>query len=198
MAFGRKFLSSLIEDEAKVDTIIEAHAEVVDALKDEIDKYKADAEKLPQVQKELDEAKKGVNDGYEEKYNKLKEEYDNYKASVAEEQTRARKAEAYKNLLKEIGVADKRIDTVLKVDSEVIDGIELDDEGNVKDSDKVKETAKESWKDFIETKETRGTNTSTPPESDGKVYKSKDEIMSIKDTATRQKAIFENHDMFGI
>ena len=50
MALTRKFLKALgIEDE-KVDEIISAHTETVDALKAERDGYKADAEKLPGVQ----------------------------------------------------------------------------------------------------------------------------------------------------
>jgi hypothetical protein len=54
MALTRKFLSALGIDADKVDEIINAHTETVDALKNERDKYKADAEKLPEVQKELD------------------------------------------------------------------------------------------------------------------------------------------------
>ena len=35
------------------------------------------------------------------------------------------------------------------------------------------------------------------PTGSGKTYKSKDEIMAIKNTNERQKAIAENHEMFG-
>ena len=58
MALTRKFLSALGIEADKVDEIINAHAETVNALKEERDNYKADAEKLPAVQKELDELKK--------------------------------------------------------------------------------------------------------------------------------------------
>ena len=58
MSLTRKFLKAMgIEDE-KVDQIIEAHSETVDALKEERDGYKADAEKLPEVQRRLEAANK--------------------------------------------------------------------------------------------------------------------------------------------
>lgn len=53
MALSRKFLAALGIEDAKVDEIIQAHTDTVNGLKDEIEKYKADAEKLPGVQKEL-------------------------------------------------------------------------------------------------------------------------------------------------
>ena len=60
MALTRKFLSAMgIEDE-KVDEIIGAHTETVNALKEQRDSYKADAEKLPAVQKELDDMKAAI------------------------------------------------------------------------------------------------------------------------------------------
>ena len=57
MSLTRKALSAMgIEDE-KIDQIIEMHTDVTNALKEERDTYKADAEKLPAVQKELNELK---------------------------------------------------------------------------------------------------------------------------------------------
>ena len=41
----------------KIDEIISAHTDTVNALKEQRDTYKADAEKLPAVQKELDDLK---------------------------------------------------------------------------------------------------------------------------------------------
>ena len=54
MALTRKYLKALgIEDE-KIEQIIEAHTETVDGLKNERDGFKASADKLAEVQKELD------------------------------------------------------------------------------------------------------------------------------------------------
>ena len=55
MALSRKMLRAMgIEDE-KIDQIIEAHTESIDALKEQRDQYKVDAEKLPALQKKLEE-----------------------------------------------------------------------------------------------------------------------------------------------
>lgn len=196
MAFTRKFLSSLGIEEDKVDTIIDAHAEVVDALKEEINKYKADAEKLPEVQRELDEAQKVSENGYEEKYNELKKEYDDYKAEVAEKEVTAKKSKAYTDLLKKVGISDKRIDGVVKYDKDLIKGLTLEEDGSIKDVEDLEEQVKSSWGSFIVTEETRGTNPAQPPSNTGGGM-SKDDIMKIKDDTERQKAIAENHEKFG-
>ena len=60
MALTRKLLSALGIEADKVEQIIEAHTETVDGLKQQIAQYKSDAEKLPEVQKQLDEDPKGI------------------------------------------------------------------------------------------------------------------------------------------
>lgn len=199
MALTRKFLSALGIEDDKVDEIIGAHTETVNALKEQRDSYKADAEKLPNVQKELDElkaaAEKSGKDAYKVKYDALKEDFENFKKEQKDKEIHARKEDAYKGLLEEVGISEKRIRSVLKVSD--VDAIEFDEEGKVKDADALKKAIGEEWADFIVQKETKGASTATPPAGSGKVYKSKDEIMAIKDTQERQKAIAENHEMFG-
>ena len=196
MALTRKMLKAMgIEDE-KVEQIIEAHTETVTALKDERDAFKADAEKLPAVQKELDELKAtDKEDTYKVKYDALKEEFDSFKKEQSEKELRVKKEQAYKALLQEAGVSEKRVDAVLKVSD--VDSLEFNEDGSVKDADNLKKGIETEWEDFIVRKETQGTQTPTPPQGSGKVYKTKEEIMSIKDTRERQQAISENHELFG-
>ena len=54
MALTRKLLKGMGLTDEQVDTIIEAHTDTVDGLKADVSKYKTDAEKLSDVQKELD------------------------------------------------------------------------------------------------------------------------------------------------
>ena len=194
MAFTRKLLSGLGIEDDKIDAIIDAHTEVVNALKAQADKYKEDAEKLPNVQKQLDELSK--DDGYKEKYTQLKEDFDNYKAEVTEKETTAKKTALYKKMLKEVGVSDKRLDTVIKVDGDIIKGIKISDDGKIENVDALKEKTKEAWADFIVKSETHGTNPANPPSNTGGSM-SREDIMKIKDDGERQKAIAENHEMFG-
>ena len=169
MALTRKFLSALGIEAEKIDEIIEAHTDTVNALKDEREKYKKDAEALPAIQKELDElkaaAEKDQENPYKAQYEDLKKEYDQYKADVEVKETTAKKKEAYRSLLKQIGVSEKRIDSILKVSQ--IDKVELDKDGGIKDADDLKKSLKEEWADFIVQEETKGAETKTPPAGTG-------------------------------
>ena len=52
MGLTRKLLKGMGISDEQIDTIIEAHAETVDALKEQITVYKADADKLAEVERE--------------------------------------------------------------------------------------------------------------------------------------------------
>ena len=205
MSLTRKMLSAMGIDDDKQDQIINAHMEVVDALKDERDSLKADAKKADKLQKELDEIQKAAkNDDrspYKVKYEakveeleNLQKEFDEYKADVGAKETASKKSAAYKDLLKKAGVADKRIDSILKVTD--LDGIELDKDGNAKNPEELIEGIKSEWEDFITTQTQVGAKTATPATNTGGNKMTKDEIMAIKDTAARQKAMFENKELF--
>lgn len=169
MALTRKMLKAMgIEDE-KIDEIIDAHREVTDSLKADRDKYKADAEKLADVQSELDEANKKLEavdtDEYKAKYEKEHKDFEDYKKSIDAEKIKAKKVEAYKGLLKEAGVSEKRIDAITKITS--MDEIELDADGKIKDSEKKIEAVKEEYSEFIVTEDSKGADTVTPPGNNG-------------------------------
>ena len=200
MALTRKMLKAMgIEDE-KIDEIVDAHAETVDALKKERNKYKEEADKLTDVQKKYDDLKNEIDskedDPYKEKYEKEHADFEKFKADVEAEHVKADKTQAYKELLKQAGVSDKRIDSVLKVTA--IDDIELDDEGNIKDSEKVVEHIKEEWSEFIVTETQRGAGTENPPANMGgsklskaDIYKKDDHGRYVLSTAERQKALMD-------
>lgn len=199
MALTRKFLSAMGIEQDKVDEIINAHVEVTDALKEERDMYKADADSLAEVKKELADAKaaleKGGKDAYKVKYEALKEDFDDYKKKVSEKEAHSKKEAAYRDMLVAVGVSEKRIASVLKVSD--VDAIEFDDDGNVKDADGIKKGIKEEWADFIVSTTQQGAKTATPPAGNGKAYKDASEIMAIKDPTERQQAIADNHELFG-
>lgn len=130
------------------------------------------------------------------KYDALKDDFEAYKKDITAKESKAARSNAYKELLKQAGISEKRLDAVLKVSD--IDSLEMGEDGKFKDSDKILEGIKEEWADFITTTETKGAETSTPPSNNGGGKMTKAEIMKIKDTSERQKAIAENHELFGI
>ena len=199
MAFTRKMLKAMgIEDE-KIDQIIDAHSETVDALKADRDAYKEDASKLAAVQKELDELKAKGDDGYKAKYEAEKAAHDALKADIAAKETKQAKTDAYRELLKGANIDEKRIATILRAEAPTIDKIELDADGKIKNAEQYTESIKSDWADFIVTQSAKGTNTATPPANGGAATtKTKEDILKIKDAGERQKAIAENPTLFGI
>lgn len=165
----RKMLKGMSLTDEQIDTIIEAHTETVNALKDERDKLKDDASNLADVSKELENVKKeleAVKSGdWEKKYNSLKSEYDGYKTDVETKALKAKKADAYKKLLKDAGVSEKRFDSILKVTP--LDDVKLDKDGNIEDADKYTKNITDEWADFIVTKQQKGADTPTPPVNAG-------------------------------
>lgn len=167
MALTRKLLAALGIESEKVEQIIEAHTETVEALKKERDEYKAQAEELPDVQKELADLKK-IKDGessYKEKYEKEHQAFEDYMKEVDARETKAKKEALYKELLTKAGVSAKRIDSILKVTD--LTNVELDEKGAIKDADQYEKNIKTEWADFIEKRETRGAETNNPPANNG-------------------------------
>lgn len=191
MALSRKFLAALGIEADKIDEIINAHSETVGALKEERDSYREKAEKFDKAQKDLDAANKKIEElnkgeSYKVKYEALKEDFDTYKKGVETEKTNTNKKTAYKALLKDIGISEKRIEAVAKLVE--LDKIKLDKDGKIEGTEDLKNALAEEWSDFIVKDGKKGAGTSTPPGKDGGVVKSKEEIMKIKDTQERQKA----------
>ena len=163
---------SVENTDAAVEAIMNGHLASVNALREERDEFKANAEKLPDLQKELDKAKQTIaeneeaegKDKWKVKYDAIKEEYDNYKSGVDAEKSKQKKSDAYRDLLKEAGVFEKRIPAVLRVTD--LDKLELDDEGKLKDVESLKNTIKEEWSEFIMTGNEQGANTGKKPPVD--------------------------------
>ena len=199
MGFSRKMLKAMNIEEDKIEQIIDAHSETVDALKADRDAYKEDAAKLAAVQKELDALKAKGDDGYKAKYEAEKAAHDALKADIAAKETKKAKTDAYRELLKGANIDEKRIATILRAEAPTIDKIELDADGKIKNAEQYTESIKSDWADFIVTQSAKGTNTATPPANGGAATtKTKEDILKIKDAGERQKAIAENPTLFGI
>jgi len=201
LALTRRALKAMGIEEEKIDEIITMHTETVDGLKADVAKYKADAEALPEVQRQLEKAQNdleaGKKDSWKVKYEAIKEEFEGYKSEQTKREARAAKEKAYRELLKQAGVNDKRLDAVLRVSD--VDGVELDEKGAIKDADKLTESIKSEWSDFIQTTTTQGANTATPPANGGSsamtkadIYKKDDHGRYLMSAAERQKALMEN------
>ena len=179
-----------------VDKIIDGHVTSVNALREDIAKYKADAEKLPTVQKELDDMKANTNDSWKEKHDKLKGEFDTYKKDVEAKETHSKKVEAYKAILKDANLSEKGIEKAIKYAE--WDKIELGADGKLKGASDHIKAVKEEWAEYVTTTTTTGAKTSNPPANGGGAKMTKEDVFKKDDkghylmsTSERQQALAE-------
>lgn len=193
MALTRKLLSALGIEADKIEQIIEAHTDTVDGLKQQIAQYKADAEKLPEVQGDLDKLKETAKNGGD--YAKLKKEFDDYKAEVAKKAVQESKKAVLTKIAKDAGLSDSGVAKAVKYSD--LDKIELDENGEAKNAKDLIKSLKEEWSEYIQTKGTRGAETGNPPKGGGSsTVKTREEIYARDesgrfklDAAERQAAL---------
>ena len=200
MAVTRSFLKGMGLTDEQVGAIIEEHTNTVNGLKEARDTYKADAEKLTAVQKQLDDLKANSGDDWKEKYNTLKKTFDDFKTESANHAKAEKIKAAYAQLLKDANVDSKRIDAILKITD--MSGMTLDESGKLVDADKLSASIKSEWSAFIQTTGVKGSSVETPPENHSgttmtraDVY-AKDEHGKYKlSTAERQKMLTEHPEI---
>lgn len=195
--FGRKWLDEILEDEElspkeKAQKIMDGHITVVDGLKDERDSFKEQAEKAADLQKQLDDQANGEN--WQEKYEKEHQAFEDFKKQQAADAEAAEVRAAFRKLLIGEGISEKRVDSILKVTD--FSNMKRDKDGNLVGEDALKESINSEWGEFKTTVTEKGATVEKPPQM-AKPTKTREEILAIKDTAERQKAIAENLQLFG-
>lgn len=202
MALTRSMLKGMGLTGEQIDTIIDAHADTVDGLKEERDGYKANSEKLKEAEKKLKEAEKEIealksagDDGWKEKHDAVKAEFDAYKNDVESKEAKAAKEKAYRDVLKDANLNEKGIEKAVKYAD--WDAIELEGEA-IKDAKNLIKAAKEEWAEYVVKTNAGGANVRTPINTGGTggTYNSKADVMAIADRAERRKAIAENPHLF--
>lgn len=192
MAFTRTFLKTMNLTDEQISAIMEEHVAVTDALKKQRDDYKAEADKLPEALKELDAVKGG--EDYKAKWESEHKSFEDYKAQIKAEADLNKVKAAYRKLLMDEKISDKRLDAVIRLTD--FGKMTLDKDGNLENADQLREGIRSEWGDYIATTRTEHERVATPP-AVGKSTPTKEEILAIKDTGERQKAISENHELFG-
>lgn len=206
--FDRKALRKIFEN-AEIEVpkdvlgqICELHTSANDDLSESVKTLKADLEK---AERERDDYKaKAPKDGEETvskaDYDKIVQDFNDYRNEVATKETKRTKEHAIREMLKGVGVSEKRLDTILRVTN--LDEYELDENGAIKDAEQHATKAKTEWADFIEKTVTKGANTATPPQSNGgntmtkaDIYKKDSNGRYVLSAAERQKALMENQNL---
>lgn len=175
----RNILGDTCTDEIE-NRIIAAHLAVVDPLKDDLAKYKADAEKLPIVQQELDNLKSSGND-WETKYNEEHNAFEKYKSDVAASANEAKISTEYRKVLKDMGIDEKRHDAILRLTD--FSKMKLGDNGGLQDIDTIKKQIQSDWSDFIPDTHEEGQDVGDPPSG---------KVPSFDKMSLRDKMVYAN------
>lgn len=173
--------------------LVALHLGVVDPLKDDLTKYKADAEKLPGVQKELDDLKAAGDGGYKEKYEKEHSAFEAFKTDITAKESKAAKEKAVRAYFESKNITGANLDLAMRGCGEELSALELDGE-KIKDTKSLDALVDGTYKGLV-SKQTVRVDTGARFNGGGKPM-TKDEIMQITDRAERRAAIAANMDLF--
>ena len=195
MALTRRALKAMGIEEEKIDEIISMHTDTVDGLKADVSKYKADAEKLPGVQKQLDDIKAAGDGGYKEKYEKEHSAFEAFKTDITAKESKAAKEKAVRAYFESKNITGANLDLAMRGCGEEMAALELDGD-KIKDTKSLDTLIEGTYKGLVSTTQTKGANPATPPANTGGGAMTKDQIMEIKDRAERRAAIAANINLF--
>ena len=195
MALTAKMLKGLGLTDEQREAILEEHASTVNAIKEERDRLKADAEKLPGVQKELDDLKAAGDGGYKEKYEKEHSAFEAFKSDITAKQTKAAKEKAVRAYFESKNITGANLDLAMRGCGEEMAALEMDGD-RIKDTKSLDALIGGTYKSLVSTTRIKGANPATPPGSTRSGAMTKDQIMQIKDRAERRAAIAANINLF--
>lgn len=150
--------------EAAVKEIMDGHITSINALREERDGFKADAEKLPAVQRELDSLKAKGDPDWQKKFEDEHTAFEQYKAQVQADKEKTQKIELYRNVLKECKVEESRIASILKITD--LDALTIKD-GALDNLEKIKVDIEKDYSGFIMKEKPQGAHVETPPANEG-------------------------------
>lgn len=187
-----------------IEEIITGHNATVDALKDDIAELKANNQNYADMKSKFDTQAQELEavknqlaemENYKGKYETTKADYDKFKSDVDGKEKKAQSDTAFKKWLLSQGYSETGAGKIVKYGGYTP---EFDKDGNIKNADKLSESVKGEWGEYHGTTRVEGAKTATPPQNTGGKSITKEEIMNIKNTAERQRAIAENPELFGL
>ena len=161
------------------------------------ERYKAKLTEIDQLKEQQQTAEDNATTAgkWKDKFAELDKDFKAFKAQVAEEKALESKKAVLREIAKDAGLSEAGIAKAVKYHD--FDKMELDEKGAAKEKAAILKGLREEWPEYIQTTETKGANTATPPTTSGTGRKTVDEIMAIKDDVERQTAIAQNLDLFG-
>ena len=206
MAFSIKQVKAKLQEygvpaenlDSAAEYFCSAHKTDLDAIKEQRDTYKADAETLAAVQKELNDLKAAQPDGWKDKHDALKKEFEGYKAGVTAKEAKAAKEAAARAYYESKGITGKSLDIAMRGSGAEIAALELGEDGKIKDAAALEALVKGDFSGLVSTTTPTGANTANPPAVSGgkksmdEIYKKDDKGRYVYSAAERQQALAES------
>ena len=194
MALTRKLLKSLGLEEAQIETIIDAHTETVDGLKESLKTAQTEAAKVEGLTRQLNDANDKLAKAGDAA--KVQADFDAYKQEVEAEKKAAKTDADVRAILKDAGITRASfLDAV--ANSYDRSKLAYGEDGKITNRGELVTAAKTDYADFVASTASVGIPPVTPPT--GKAGgMTKDEIMAIRDPEARQAEIIRNPAAFGL
>ena len=153
MSLSRSFLKSLNLNDDQISAVIEAHSETVTGLNQKYSeletKYnsaKESAERLPELQKELESLKK---EDYRSKFEAEKTAHDALKESVSRKEARAAKEKAVRAYYEEKNIRGGNLSIAMRGTD--FDSLQLDESGKLSDTSALDDLVAGDFKSLVST-----------------------------------------------
>ena len=193
MALTRAMLKSMNLSDEQINTIIEEHTSIKDNLKNQISDLQEKVNDYDEIKRKYEDLSNDVKqNNWKDKFDEAKKQLEDYKNEIKNEKQTLKKKELYKELLKESGINDKQISSILEVTK--FDDINIDENNKLENAEELTNEIKSKWDGFIVKSAVTGINTENPPTNNGGT--SKEEIMKIKDPVERQQEIAKHLELF--
>ena len=159
-------------------------------------RYRAKLEEIRRLNEEKQTAEDtaATAPDWKKKYEEELQAFETFKGQIEAEKTLSEKQTAYRELLKDSGIAAEYHEKVLKYTD--LSGVELDGKGKIKGAAAQLKALREEWPMFLEKTEESSTVSANKPLESGGSKMTKEDIMKIADAGERQKAIAENLALF--
>lgn len=168
----RAFLKALGCTDDQISAIAERHTEVTDSIKNTANDWKqkyeaakADADKVPDLQKQVDELKGG--EDWKSKYEQEHQAFENHKAQISRQEEAKKVETAYRKLLADEHIKADRHDFIVAHTD--LSKAKLDKDGNLVDAETFKKEINDSvngWGAFKVSEKREKASVGTPPEGD--------------------------------
>lgn len=210
MALTREFLRALGIEEDKIGAIVNANSESLSGVIADRDKYRADAEKLADLQKQLDEARKQLKaaqdtikaaekEDYKGKYESEKAAHEKLQSDIVAKETAAKKEAALTQAAKKAKYSADAISMILDSKRDYAGRIEFDADGNATNIEAIMGEIAADRPNLTPKTETKAHTPANPPSDvGGKKAVTWEDVDKIKDTAERQAFMLQNMEALGI